>query len=236
VGPLKVLVDGSLNTRTAYCLDPYPEPDAHGTPAHGLECVPVPELRRLLGTARDNGIGAAVHAIGDRANRDVLDVFEELGTGGSIEHAQFVAADDFARFGRLGIVAGIQPEHAMDDRDAADRHWAGRTDRAFAYRSLLDGGARLRLGSDAPVAAFDPWVTLAAAVTRARDGRPPWHPEQRIPVDVALAGSVGSAVAVGQPADLVIVERDPLVASGEELREMPVAGTLLAGRWTWREL
>jgi predicted amidohydrolase YtcJ len=236
VGPLKVIVDGSLNTRTALCLDPYPEPDPHGSPAAGVAVVPVPELRRLLRTAGANGIGAAVHAIGDRANREVLDVFEELGMRGSIEHAQFVADDDFARFGRLGLVAGIQPEHAMDDRDAAERHWPGRTGRAFAYRSLLDGGARLRLGSDAPVAPLDPWLALAAATTRSRDGRPAWHPEQRIPVDVALAGSVGSRVAPGEPADLVVVEVDPLRATGEQLRTMPVAGTLLGGRWTHRAL
>ncbi len=230
-GPLKVVFDGSLNTRTALCLDPYPD----ATHSHGLVTVPVPELRRLLRLARDHDVAAAVHAIGDRANREVLDVFEELGIGGAIEHAQLIASEDFARFGRLGIVAGVQPEHAMDDRDVADRHWAGRTDRAFALASLLEGGAHLRLGSDSPVATLDPWVTIAAATTRSRGGRPAWHAEQRIPVDVALAASVRSGLQVGEPADLVVTEVDPLLASEAELRAMPVAGTLLGGRWTWRD-
>lgn len=230
VGPLKVVVDGSLNTRTALCLEPYP--DGH---SHGVVTVPVTELRRLLTLARDHGVDAAVHAIGDRANREVLDVFEELGMPGAIEHAQLVAADDFARFGRLGIVAGVQPEHAMDDRDVADRHWAGRTGRAFALASLVAGGARLRLGSDTPVATFDPWVTIAAATTRSRGGRPSWHAEQRIPAGLALAASARHGLDPGAPADVVVTDLDPLIATEEELRAMPVAGTLLGGRWTWRD-
>ena len=120
----------------------------------------------------------------------------------------------------------------MDDRDVADRHWAGRTDRAFAFGSLHTAGTELRLGSDAPVATLDPWVTLAAATTRSRDGRAPWHPEQAIPFDVAYAASVRSAVAVGEPADLVVLDHDPVAASGEELRRFPVAATLVAGRLT----
>ena len=109
-------------------------------------------------------------------------------------------------------MASVQPEHAVDDRDVADRYWAGRTHRAFAYRSLLDAGVELVLGSDAPVAPLDPWVTLAAAVHRSGDDRPSWHPEQEIPLDVALAASAGPAgpIAVGRPADLVITDLDPV--------------------------
>jgi predicted amidohydrolase YtcJ len=85
------------------------------------------------------------------------------------------------------------------------------------------------------VARLDPWVAIAAAVRRSRDGRAPWHPEQRITVTEALSASTnGNTVAVGSPADLVVVERDPLGESGELLRAMPVSGTLLAGRWTHR--
>ncbi|MDM4763890.1 amidohydrolase family protein [Galbitalea sp. SE-J8] len=230
MGPLKIVVDGSLNTRTAWTWDPYP--DSAPTDAHacGVDSVAPAELRRLLALARDHGLDAAVHAIGDRANSEVLDAFEALGVPGRIEHAQLVARRDLPRFAALGVVASVQPEHAMDDRDAADRHWRGRSDRAFAYGSLWRAGASLRLGSDAPVAPLDPWITADAAVSRSRDGREPWHPDERIPVEVALAASARGSLHVGEAADLVVVERDPF-ADGD-LRRMPVAATLLAGRFT----
>ncbi|WP_261165167.1 amidohydrolase [Microbacterium sp. Marseille-Q6965] len=232
VGPLKVVVDGSLNTRTAWCWDPYPGYAAGAHGACGEVTVPPEQLVALLGRAKSAGIGAAVHAIGDRANTAVLDAFEEVGMTGTVEHAQLVREEEFARFAALGLVASVQPEHAMDDRDVADRHWAGRTGRAFAFGSLLRAGAELRLGSDAPVAPLDPWQAIASAVGRARDGREPWHPEQRIPIDAALRASVRSEIAVGQPADIAVVEADPLGARPEVLRTMPVAATLLAGRPT----
>jgi hypothetical protein len=238
MGRLKVVVDGSLGTRTAYCWDPYPAHDAHAAHGCGVLSVPPEELRELLMRAREHGIAPAVHAIGDRANTLVIDAFEELGLPGVIEHAQLVRPEDFERFAALGIAASIQPEHAMDDRDIADRHWAGRTDRAFAFASLLEAGVELRFGSDAPVAPLDPWQAIAAATSRSRDGRVPWHPEQRVPLDVALASSMRgrSRPAVGDAADLVVLDADPYAVDSATLRELPVAGTLLGGRWTWRGL
>ncbi|MFF2270754.1 amidohydrolase [Agromyces sp. NPDC058136] len=237
VGAAKVITDGSLNTRTAWCFDPYPGLDEH---PYGLATVPYEELVPHLRRAREHGIAAAVHAIGDRANARVLDAFEAVdGTGwhgsGSIEHAQLLRHEDVARFARLGIVASVQPEHAMDDRDVADRYWAGRTERAFMLAELAAAGVELALGSDAPVAPLDPWVAIAAAVGRARDGRAPWHPEQSIDARVALAASTNGAgvhVRAGQPADLAVVELDPFAASPDELRAMPVAATFVGGRVT----
>lgn len=236
MGPLKVVVDGSLNTRTAWCWDPYPgiAPGAHG--ACGEATVPPERLVELLRRAQGAGIGAAVHAIGDRANTVVLDAYERVGMTGTIEHAQLVRDEEFARFAALGLVASVQPEHAMDDRDVADRHWAGRTGRAFAFGSLLRAGAELRLGSDAPVAPLDPWQAIASAVGRERDGREAWHPEQRIPVVDALRASVRSEIAIGAPADIAVLEADPLAAPLDVLRGMPVAATFLAGRATHRAL
>lgn len=124
----------------------------------------------------------------------------------------------------------------MDDRDVADHHWAGRTDRAFAFGSLHRAGAELRLGSDAPVAPLDPWISISAATARSRGDREAWHPEQQVPMDVALAASVRSTLEVGQPADLVITDLDPYAAGRDELRDMPVAATLLGGRFTWRTI
>ncbi|MCC3270074.1 amidohydrolase family protein [Arthrobacter gengyunqii] len=237
MGPLKVIVDGSLNTRTAWCWDPYPGLPAGRKHSCGQNTVPVQELRTLMAAARDAGIGAAIHAIGDRANTAVLDTFEELGMTGVIEHAQLVREKDFARFRELGLAASVQPEHAMDDRDVADMFWPGRTGRAFALASLHRAGAPLRLGSDAPVAPLDPWFALASAVSRSRDGREPWHPEQCVPAVVALAASARgrSGVQVGEVADLAVTEADPLTATGEKLRTMPVSATLLGGRFTWRD-
>jgi predicted amidohydrolase YtcJ len=233
VGPFKVITDGSLNTRTAYCFDEYP--GLEGRPgSHGLLTVPEDQLRARMRLADEAGIRPAVHAIGDHANRLALDAFEDLGCAGSIEHAQLLAPADIPRFARLGVVASVQPEHAMDDRDVAERYWAGRTGQAFVLASLLAAGAELALGSDAPVAPLDPWVSMAAAVGRSRGGREPWHAEQAISRQAALAASARGRhrIAPGDVADLAVCEIDPFVASVDDLRRMPVAATLLAGRFT----
>jgi predicted amidohydrolase YtcJ len=233
VGPFKVITDGSLNTRTAYCFDEYPGLEGQRN-SRGLLTVAYDELVPLLRRATQAGLVPAVHAIGDHANRLALDAFERLGVGGSIEHAQLVDEADFERFARLGVTAGVQPEHAMDDRDVADRYWRGRTGRAFALASLLKAGATLALGSDAPVAPLDPWVTIAAAVARTGDDRQPWHPEQAISIEDALVASADGrrALEVGGPADIAVLDLDPLSARTDELRRMPVAATLLGGRFT----
>jgi predicted amidohydrolase YtcJ len=237
MGRLKIVVDGSLNTRTAYCWDPYPGVAADHVHACGVLSVAPEEVEQLLVRARDAGIAPAVHAIGDRANTAVIDAFERLGIAGTIEHAQLVARADFERFGRLGLVASVQPEHAMDDRDVADRYWAGRTDRAFAFNSLHSAGATLALGSDAPVAPLDPWLAISAAVNRSRAGREAWHPAERLPLDVAIFASTRSAAIVpGATADLVLVDHDPATLDPDRLRTLPVAATLLGGRPTWNTL
>ena len=224
VGGYKVLTDGSLGTRTAYTSDPYPD---GGT---GLLTVDPAELRANMTLAKKAGIESWVHAIGDRANTLALDAFEAVGATGRIEHAQLLVSADLPRFAALGVAASVQPEHAMDDRDLADSVWEGRTAGLYAFRSLLDAGATLRFGSDAPVSPLDPWLGMSAAVTRRRGDREPWHPEQRITPEEALAASTRSTVAEGEVADLIAVEADPLDA--EALRTMPVALTLLAGRVT----
>ena len=236
MGPLKVISDGSLNTRTAYCHDPYP--DIAGPGAHGELSVPESELVRLLGRATAAGLECAVHAIGDRAVSLALDAFEASGARGSIEHAQLLTGDDVARLASMGLTASVQPEHAMDDRDVADRLWAGRTDRAFPFAGLHRSGARLALGSDAPVAPLDPWLSIGAAVDRARDGRPAWHPEQRLTAAVALAASTRGRTVVqpGDVADVAVLDADPLSVHDDLLRKMPVAATAVAGRWTHRTI
>jgi hypothetical protein len=245
-GPFKLFTDGSLNTRTAWCYDDYP--GLSGQDAAGLAIHSADELLGLARAALERGFVPTIHAIGDRATTLALDTFESLGplpgsahgpSGGSIEHAQLVIDGDLPRFAALGVRASVQPEHAMDDRDVADHFWAGRTGRAFGYRALWQAGAELALGSDAPVAPLDPWVTISAAVSRSRDGRAPWHPEQALPIEAALLASSGGAggklgLAVGDQADLVMTELNPLTATGDQLRGMPVNATMVAGEWSYR--
>lgn len=231
VGPLKVLIDGSLNTRTAYCIDPYP----HG--GRGILTVSEAELLALLVRARETGFVPAVHAIGDGANQVALDAFAAAGVTGRIEHAQFLRHEDLARFGELGVTASVQPAHALDDRDAAEMNWNGRTDRAFPLRSLLDAGAVLALGSDAPVARLDPWLAMSAATTRSSlDGRGPWHPEQALTREEALFASTRGhgRIRAGDAADIAVLDGDPLAVPDAVFARMPVAATLVAGKFTHR--
>ena len=230
VGALKIITDGSLGTRTAACSHHYP-----GDPANfGVLTVPPEELTALLTTATGGGLAVAVHAIGDRAVTAALDAFTATGATGTVEHAQLVRHADLARFARLGVIASVQPQHALDDRDLVGRHWVGQTSIGYPLAALHDAGVTLRFGSDAPVAELDPWHAVAAAVARTDDEREPWHPEERLTVDQALAASVRTAVRPGQPADIVLCGLDPRSASGPELRAMPVGATLLAGRVTYR--
>ncbi len=225
LGPLKALADGALNTRTAYCADPYPD-GSTGIPTMSLD-----EIGAVLRQARRMRLTPAIHAIGDAAVTEVLDAFEAAKVRGRIEHAQLVATADLRRFRALDVTASVQPGHLLDDREVAERHWPGRTNRAFPFASLLESGATLAFGSDAPVAALDPWLALRAAVRRAQPGKRGWHAEQRIAFEQALAASTRgrTRVTVGDRADLVLTDDPP-----DSLPSRPVAATIRAGRFTHR--
>ncbi|MBB2974566.1 hypothetical protein FHX49_000107 [Microbacterium endophyticum] len=234
VGPLKVIRDGSLGTRTAACSHPYT-----GDPQnHGVLTIDNDTLRELMTIATANGIDSAIHAIGDVAGAGALDAFAFTGARGTIEHAQLVAHADIQRFARLGITASVQPEHAIDDRDITDVEWSGQTALAYPLRALADAGVALQFGSDAPVSPLDPWAALAAATFRTRDGREPWRPEQALDIDTALAASTHSGslspetVVPGALADLVVVDADPEIANESELRGMSVRATMISSRLT----
>ena len=233
MGPLKIISDGSLNTRTAWCEHAYADGSGHGaanqTPA---------ELRALMSRATEHGLRTAVHAIGDAACHDAVAAYAETGARGSIEHAQLMTRADVTEMGRLGVVASVQPAHLLDDRDVTELIWPDRADRCFPLRWMVDDGVELALGSDAPVSPLDPWLAMAAAVHRSADERPAWHPEQAITAMEALAGSVDGrgSVRAGMPADLVLLDADPLDPAGTpedqaaRLRAMPVAATWVDGR------
>jgi predicted amidohydrolase YtcJ len=238
VGYLKCFMDGTLGSQTARLLD--------GT---GVEITSRDELAEIVRRAALAGWPVAVHAIGDLANRDALDAFEETrddwrGLRPRIEHAQLLDAADVGRFASIGVAASVQFSHAPSDRELAERFWGDRVGGAYAYRSLLDAGAVVANGSDAPIEDLDPLAGIRAGVLRTLDERPPWHPEQAVTVEEALhATCVTPAWLAGDErrrgkllpgflADLVVLDRDPLTCPPEELAEVEVVATMAGGSWT----
>lgn len=227
LGFVKVFADGTLGSQTAAMLDPYSgRPHDTGIAVHTRE-----ELIALVRRASEAGWACAVHAIGDRANRWALDAFEaslehsrRLGLRHRIEHAQLVHPADVSRFAWLGVVASMQPVHCPADRSLAERHWGERCRYAYAWRSLLQSGAVLAFGSDAPVETPDVLRGLYAAVFRKHPEDPglPWFPEQALTVEEAVrAYTFGPAYAAGAEAhqgslevekacDFVVLDRDVL--------------------------
>jgi predicted amidohydrolase YtcJ len=247
VGGIKLFLDGALGVRTATMFDPYEnEPNNRG--------IPIMDSDALLEIGRKSskaGLSLAVHAIGDRANRMALDLFQVLPLPGviphRIEHVQLLHPADLGRLAALNITGAMQPIHATSDMEIADRHWGARARTSYAFRSLLDRGTRLAFGSDAPVEPFAPLLGIHAAVSRRRlDGSPGpagWYPEQRLTLSQALAAySVGPAAAAGQAhrmgtlnpgrlADLVVLDRDLYVVDPMEIPETRVLGTMIGGEW-----
>src|SRR5690625_77309 len=205
MGPLKVIVDGALGSHSAYTRRPYT--DGHGYCGRGVLSVGPEQLIEVLGRARELGLTAAVHAIGDAAAQISLDAIEATGVPARIEHAQMLTDADVARMGRMGVVASVQPAHLLDDRDATEELWPGRAGQAFRLRDLLDAGAELVLGSDAPVAPLDPWLAMAAAVHRSADEREGWFPAQQLQPREALAASTDGVLALepGGRGDVVLL-------------------------------
>jgi predicted amidohydrolase YtcJ len=216
----------------------------------GVEITSREELADIVRRGAAAGWPVAVHAIGDLANRDALDAFEEtrdawapLGLRQRIEHAQLLAPEDIDRFAALGVAASVQFSHAPSDRDLADRFWAGKTDGAYAFRSLWDSGAVVANGSDAPIEELEPLAGIAAGVLRSIDEREGWHPEQALAVDEAFRATCVTPAWLaydehrrgklipGFAADLVVLDRDPFELPPEELRDVEVVATMVGGRW-----
>ncbi|WP_328828135.1 amidohydrolase [Nocardioides acrostichi] len=237
MGPLKIISDGSLNTRTAWCCEPYGDAHRLEYPS-GQPNLSGTELRDLLRTAHRNALEVACHAIGDAAVAEALASYADTGARGSIEHAQMVNRADVATMARLGIRASIQPAHLLDDRDLTEKIWGERSARCFAFRWMLDDGVTLAMGSDAPVSPLDPWLAMAAGVHRSADDRDAWHGEQALTPQEVLAASVDGQpmVGAGSRGDLALLDSDPLAASDSPadaataLRAMTVAATWVDGQ------
>jgi predicted amidohydrolase YtcJ len=241
IGYLKVFMDGTLGSATARLLD-----------GSGVEITSSERLAEIVRDAAAAGWPVGVHAIGDAANRAALDAFEAtadtwrpLGLRQRIEHAQLLDPAELPRFAAIGVAASVQFSHAPSDRDLAERIWEGHRG-AYAYRSLLDAGARLANGSDAPVEELDPLKGVVAGVLRTLDDRPAWRPEQAVTVEEALRATCvepawlardehrRGTLVPGRAADLVVLDRDPLTCPPEELPQLRVLATMVGGSWTYR--
>ncbi|MGC2697066.1 MAG: amidohydrolase [Candidatus Angelobacter sp.] len=252
MGAVKGYADGSLGSETAYFFDPYTDaPNTHGLLSD--EMHPVSAMQQRLRGADAAGLQLCIHAIGDRAISITLDMFNQIErTNGKrdrrwrIEHSQHVAAKDFARYARLGVIASVQPYHAIDDgRWAEGRIGPDRIKRTYAFRTFLENGVRLAFGTDWSVAPLSPMLTVYAAVTRATlDGKNPggWVPEQKLTVPEAIeAYTMGSAYAEfqekekgsitpGKLADFVVLSDDIFKIPPTAIKNVKVEATFLGGK------
>ena len=239
LGYLKAFMDGTLGSQTAWMLD-----------GSGVSITSGEQLAEIVREASAAGWPVAVHAIGDRANREALDAFEStrgvwepLGLRQRIEHAQCVDPADLHRFAEIGVACSVQFTHAPSDRDLAERFWGERVEGAYSFATLLASGAVVANGSDAPVEELDPLAGIAAGVRRTIDDRPPWRPEQALTVEQALhASTVAPAWLAGDErrrgkllpgflADLVVLDRDPVGCAPDQLPAVSVVATMVGGRW-----
>ncbi len=256
IGNIKAFMDGALGPHTAAMFQPYNGEENN----RGILNMDGEELFEHGRKAAQVGLGMTVHAIGDRANHEVLEAYEQLRAYETehhlprlrhrIEHVQILHPDDAARLGKLDIVASMQPIHATSDMLMADELWGDRSRLAYAMKTQLDFGARLALGSDAPVESPNPFLGLHAAITRRRaDGSPSaggWYPEQRLTLAQAWEGyTLGPAYAAYMEnrlgrlapdhlADLIVLEKDPFQCDPNDLLTLESSATMVNGEWVWQ--
>ena len=255
IGALKAYADGSLGSATAYFFDPFSnQPNNHGLLSDEMHPVSLMQDRMMRADAA--GLQICTHAIGDQGISIILDLYTEVvkAHGKSdrrfrIEHAQHMAAKDFDRFANLHVIASVQPYHTIDDgRWAEQRIGHDRSSRTYAFRTFLDHGVRLAVGTDWNVAPLDPMLTVYAAVTRATlDGKNPngWFPEQKLTLPETIeAYTLGSAYAEfqenekgsitpGKLADMVLLSDDIFVSDPAKIRDVKIMTTIVGGKIVW---
>jgi len=257
IGNIKVFMDGALGPHTAAMFQPYAGEGVN----RGILNMDGEELFEHGRKAAGAGLGMTVHAIGDRANHEVLNAYEQLRRYEAennlprrrhrIEHVQLLHPDDIRRLGEMNIIASMQPIHAISDMKMADEFWGGRAKYSYGWRTQLESGARLAFGSDAPVDFPNPFLGLHAAVTRRRaDGSPSadgWYPEQKLTLGEAWeAYTIGPAYAAymesrlgrlapNHLADLIVLEKDPFACAPDELLRMQSWATMVNGEWVYRQ-
>ena len=255
IGAVKGFADGSLGSRTAYFFEPFSDtPNNRGLRSDEMQ--PPAAMRERMLKADAAGLQICTHAIGDQAISIILDFYGDIVKEHGpvdrrfrIEHAQHMAAKDFDRFAQLGVIASMQPYHAIDDgRWAEARIGRDRASRTYAFRTFLNHHVRLAFGTDWDVAPLNPMLGLYAAVTRATlDGKNPngWFPEQKLAVAEAVeAYTMGSAyaefqdkekgsIAVGKLADIVILSDDIFKIDPVKIRDVKVLKTFVGGKMVW---
>jgi len=249
IGAAKFFSDGATGPRTAWMLESFEDAGI------GLPLTPMSEMAEAIAKAHTAGISTAIHAIGDRAVRELLDVFTEVAVQQEtntrpriphrIEHVQHSHPDDLKRLGPLGLVASVQPLHLTDDMHMIDKACGLRGRWAYAFRDLLNAGTVLALGSDCPVASPNPFWGVHAAVTRQRRDNTPeggWYPSQKLSLPEAIWGySMGAAIATSQQnhvgsltpgklADMIVLDQDIFDIPVEQIHETQVKMTVFHGR------
>ena len=257
VGGVKGFMDGSLGSGTALMFEPFSD-DPGNKGVYAAIAIPLSRFEDEIAQADAARLQVEVHAIGDRANAEILDIFGRVAQKNGprdrrfrVEHAQHLRPRDIPRFARLGVIASMQPYHAVDDGRWADRRLGPeRVKGTYAFRSLLDSKATLVFGSDWDVAPLSPVLGIAAAVTRATiDGKRPggWVPEQKIRPEEALRAYTVSAawaafeekekgsLEIGKLADFVVLSDDPLSVRPEALEKIRVDATVVGGRVVYQK-
>jgi hypothetical protein len=249
VGHVKLFSDGGQGARTAWMLEPYED-----TGNVGMPLTPMDEIARAIERADRAGLAVAVHAIGDRANRELISVFEQVEGSAKaadtappaarhrIEHVQMIQPEDVERLARLNVVASVQPIHCPDDIPMVEKSVGDRGRYAYPFRDMADAGVTMAFGSDCPVAHPNPMFGIHAAVTRqTRDGDPPggWYPQQRLTAAEAVWGfTMGAAlvsgregdlgsISPGKLADLIVLDRDILALAQTEPAEIAQAEVMM---------
>lgn len=255
IGALKGFADGSLGSGTAYFFDPYTNDPGNSGLLH-RQMHPISRMQDWIMSADAAHMQVCIHAIGDRAISTILDLYSEVSKAHPgvdrrfrIEHAQHMAAKDFARFTELGVIASVQPYQAIDDgRWAEARIGHDRASRTYAFRTFLNQGVHVAFGTDWDVAPLNPLLTVYGAVTRATlDGKNPqgWFPEQKLTVEESVyAYTMGSAYAQfqekekgsitpGKLADMVLLSDDIFSIDPAKIREVRVLKTIVGGKVIW---
>jgi len=246
IGCLKLFSDGALGSQTALMFKPYNGSQNN----YGIETLTQGQMEEFISRAVKGGISVAIHAIGDKANFQSLGAlgkysraFSKSGLTPRIEHAQILRKKDIGLFHKFRITASVQPIHATSDREVADKYWGKRARYAYAFHSLLESGAHLAFGSDAPVENADPIAGIHAAVTRKRanGNRPSWFPQERIPIMNAVeAYTIGAAKAccfdditgsieIGKRADFAVLSDDIVRMRPNDIFKAEAIATIVDG-------
>jgi len=252
IGSMKLFADGALGSQTAYMFKPFVRSKGNV----GVETLTQSQIEDRVRKALAIGIAPATHAIGDRANYQTISAYEkfkdklaEKGLRPRIEHAQILRKGDIRLFAKFGIIASMQPIHTTSDRDISDRYLGARGRYAYPFKTLLESGAVLAFGSDAPIETADPIAGIHAAVTRKRSNekRRAWYPEEKLTVgqavDTYTRGSayaccyddIAGEIAVGKRADFVVLSDDIFKVKSDDIHKIKAMATVIDGEFVFKD-